>query len=164
MREFGQRENRKLLGGFLLLVAAFTLSGSGAEGQGISTVPSLKHKLTGLVGIADGQSARLNVINLSTHPVDVTLEIIDMNLQPIATENCARPDQQGPSTCMLTPGQPAHLEFNADQLGLPPGARSYLRAHVSVNPGANDVITTFEIFDNATGRAAVLAPCIINMN
>lgn len=164
-RIFGRRCKRALLG-CVVALSASVLSWSVAEGQGPETSPSV-HGLSGFVGIASGQSARVNVVNLGRRPASVTLALIDMSGVIQGVQQCAQECQVGqpcPRTCSLQPGEAVALQLSADRLALGQDGRAYLRAVVSRNAGAQEVITTFEIFDNQTGRTIVVAPCIIDMN
>lgn len=136
----------------------------------IGTIPSgphQPHKVTGFVGITAGQTARLHAINLGPKPVSVTLGILDGN-GPVAVQGCTPPcppDRVCQGQCVLQPGDEVSVEFNADPLNLGPGQRRPVRAVVSLSRGAQDVVPSFEIFDNETGRTSVLVTsCIVDMN
>jgi hypothetical protein len=159
-----ERWRKAILFSSLMVLAAAVVLSAVAMGQGVSTVPSVKHKLTGFVGIAAGQTARLSVVNLGPRSADVRLQIIDMN-GPVAVQQCGKVDQPGSqSVCRLAPGWEVALEISADQLLLGTDGRTPLRAVVSMNAGAEEVVPTFEIFDYQTGRTTVVMPCIIDMN
>ncbi len=141
-------------------------AGSGAQSPETTPSVAATHELTGFVGITRGQTARLNVVNLGSQSANVKLQLISLN-GPLAVEQCAQeciPGQPCPQACTLQTGGEIFVEFNADQLALAPGARLPIRAAVSMNPSARDVITTFEIYDNATGRTSIVIPCVVRMN
>lgn len=127
--------------------------------------PRHPHKVSGFVGITAGQTARLHTINLGTKPVSVTLGILDVN-GPVAVQGCAQgcpPDRICQQQCVLQPGDEVSVEFDADQLNLGPGQRRPVRGVVSLSRSAQDVIPSFEIFDNETG-SVLATSCIVDMH
>jgi hypothetical protein len=114
----------------------------------------------GMVGIADGQSARINAVSvgnpdlignpdlfrghgLPPGPCRVEFVFLDDAGRPIAS-----------STETLAPGQSASLDLPA----LRTTGRAQIRATVLVQPGPcrSAVVTTMEVIDGATGRTTLL--------
>ena len=106
------------------------------------------------VGIARGQSARINFTNVSDGELNFTLIAVDDNnvshLRTVMT---------------LEPGQSGHADLNADLIGLLEG-RQQIRAAVDAFVGAHGAgggggtgrfaIGSLEVFDNDTGKTQVL--------
>lgn len=105
------------------------------------------------VGIARGQSARINFTNVSDGELNFTLIAVDDNnvshLRTVMT---------------LEPGQTGHADLNADLIGLLEG-RQQIRAAVDAFVGAHGAgggggagrfaIASLEVFDNDTGKTQV---------
>jgi hypothetical protein len=116
----------------------------------------------GMVGIAEGQTARLNVVNLGNadpqsppDPCRVELQFFDADGNPIAG-----------SRVRVKPGQAASLDYVATFVptnvvtdAVTP-ARAEIRPAVNTDTGllAPQCRATVEIFDNSTGRTAVFIP------
>jgi hypothetical protein len=125
----------------------------------------------GMVGIAAGQTARLNVVNAipvgppqlpSGPPVRVTIMFVDANGNPFNIGGALLQ-----TTVMLSPGQSAFLDLNSDAIpvGPPiipsgPPTRIQIRALVSDCEGCSSglVVPTLEVFDNATGKTTLALP------
>ena len=117
---------------------------------------------SGVVGIARGQAARLNVVNTSDiyraagvppDPCLVTLSFYGSDGTLLAQ-----------TTKTLLPGQAASLDVNAFNFAPNQGARLQVRAVVTVTPGPNGiapcVMPTIEGFNLADGKTAFLVPAV----
>ena len=118
---------------------------------------------SGMVGIVQGQTLRLSVVNLSEAGCPCWRVIL--NFRDAAGELVRRSDgsivQQ---QIELEPGRAQSLDLSYDELP-PSPIRQQLRAVARLTPpdGTNQehkpfrdqIITTVEIFDNATGRTEV---------
>ncbi len=127
--------------------------------------------LFGMIGLARGQSARLNVVNLRTVPApDPTIDDASLVTTPVPCHVRLRfLDQRGNtiarSTESILPGDGAFLDLSF-QDAVPPGfegKRFEIRAIVQVltRPELTRrcaTISTLEIFDNETGRTNVIYP------
>ena len=180
MRNFNHRstpvkkpgiENKKTCLLALLLVVA-GVSGNPACAQ--STAAATEMGAYGMVGIASGQTARLNVYYPPGPPnrqyppgppTRVQLSLMDAHGSLAIQSACDGRSIDCPggsqTSVMLAPGQSAFLEVSGDQLA---GAlsRAEIRPVVSVTPPgppnvpANAIITTFEVIDNATSKTVLL--------
>jgi len=133
-----------------------------------AVAPARDVTLFGMVGLARGQIARLNVVNLRSVPAaeptayhvpapvpcTVRLRFLDQRGNTIAR-----------SLESILPGDGAFLDLPFHE-AIPPGfqgRRLQIRAIVQVVPRPEDArrcatISTVEIFDNETGRTSVLYP------
>jgi len=129
----------------------------------------------GMVGISPGQTARLNVVNAIPPgppnsppgpPIRVTLMFVDSTGNPFNIG-----DAPARTTVTLHPGQSTFLDlslsgdaFPVGTPNIPPGppTRVQLRALVSDCEGCSRglVVPTLEVFDNATGKTALVMPDI----
>jgi len=118
----------------------------------------------GMVGIAAGQTARLNVVNAVPigPPVRVTLMFVDGNGNPFNIGGVLLQ-----TTVRLSPGQSSFLDLNGDAIPvgppiIPPGSptRTQIRALVSDCEGCSSglVVPTLEVFDNVTGKTTLMMP------
>jgi hypothetical protein len=115
----------------------------------------------GMVGIVEGQTARLNLVNLGTtnpltppDPCRARLQFFDGEGNALAGK-----------LVTLKPGQAAFLDYAASftptNIGDVVGpTRAEIRGAVNTETGAlpPPCRTTLEIFDNATGKTAVFIP------
>jgi hypothetical protein len=116
----------------------------------------------GMVGIAEGQTARINVVNLGNvdpqlppDPCRVELQFFDAAGNPIAA-----------GRARVKPGQAASLDYVASfapadvVTGAVAPARAEIRPAVNTDTGVlpTQCRASVEIFDNSTGRTAVFIP------
>lgn len=110
----------------------------------------------GMVGIAAGQTVRINVVNTigdpDILPTPVVLTFFDNEGRIIIEE----------ASISLRPGQSAFLDFNANTRELLQGERFQLRTRVrkTDNPEtrineASGIRSTMEIFDSETGKSSI---------
>ena len=122
---------------------------------------ALNIQTTGMVGLASGQTARLNLLNPGIQAPAMGI---------ICTAQVSFVDSDGASlksdTLAVIPGKSASLDLSGDsELNLAMGDRRQIRALITIpaipasspNAGAPSctVIPTLEIFDSATGRTVV---------
>lgn len=101
----------------------------------------------GLVGLALGQTVRLNVVAFPPDPCFGVLRFLDSHGTPVPT-----PD-------MPVAGQAAFLDLHAALLGLQPGQRAEVQPIVLLVDSASACQVTVEVYATATGRTrAVLQP------
>lgn len=102
-----------------------------------------------MVGIAWGQTLRLNAVAYPPSPCDVQLSFADIAGNPIGSS----------STLTLVPGQGAFLDLNANLL-IRPGQRVEVRPVLTPIPGG--VVAgcgaSAEVYDNFFGITQVIAP------
>jgi hypothetical protein len=138
-----------------------------ALAQPAIVAPLANVQTTGIVGIADAQTARLNLLNpgvqapLSAIACTATVTFIDGDSNQLKS-----------ATFTVTPGKSSYLDLRSDtDLNLAAGDRSEIRAVISIlttttippppstTPVAAStscsVIPTLEIFDTSTGRTLV---------
>lgn len=128
----------------------------------------------GMVGMTQGQSIRLNVVNtdfaregeLPPDPCRVVLTFLDADGHRLRSRDGSIIRR----AMELPPGQAAFLDLNADDLQYPPGpSRLQLRAVVNVLPPPvsdrtelppDPCVPSVEVFNNANGRTifALSAP------
>ncbi|HLH40336.1 MAG TPA: hypothetical protein VKX39_14395 [Bryobacteraceae bacterium] len=141
-----------------LLFAGAALSLAQAPVPAVAAVQT-----TGMVGIADSQTARFNVLNPgAVAPAlgvicSATISFLDANNSILKSASVS-----------VTPGKSAFLDLHSDtDLALATGDRAQIRAIVSqpLTPGPTPVaapqpvcklIPTLEIFDTVTGRTLVV--------
>jgi hypothetical protein len=123
--------------------------------------PQVEYTSFGMVGVARGQTLRLNVVNalvpdrrLPPNPCKVLLTLADGAGTVLAE-----------STETLPAGQAAALDLNGDALPGRLGNRAQVRAFIRVldetrgnrlPPGP--CVATLEVFDNSTGKTEFLHP------
>lgn len=171
-------ENKKTCLLVLLLVVA-GVANNPAWAQ--STAAAKEIGGYGMVGIASGQTARLNVYMPPGPPsrqippgppCRVQLSLVDaqgsLAIQPACDPRSIDCLGGSQTSVMLARGQSAFLQVSGDQLA---GAlsRAEIRPVVSILPPgppcapANAIITTFELIDNATSKTILLyhppGPC-----
>lgn len=126
------------------------------------------HYSFGMVGITQGQTLRVNVANVITAndsnwpPGPTRVAIIVVNSRGEVVRN--RDGRPVRKVEFLERGDSTFLDFNADDIQLPPGPiRLQLRAVVNVfPPGPTDVaipydsaVPSVEVFNNANGRTVL---------
>jgi hypothetical protein len=115
-------------------------------------------KTTGMVGIADAQTAQLNLLNPG---------VLAPALGAICTAAVSFVDSTGTvlksATLTVPPGKSMSFSLKSDaDLSLAAGARIGIRAMIAIPPTATasapacKVIPTLEMIDNATGRTLVV--------
>ena len=114
----------------------------------------------GAVGIVSGQTARVNVTSLSpaapSDPTAVEIRFLDSNGGVIRQ-----------TTVTLAPGQSALFDFSlADVTPAAASSRMQIRAEVEVTvppvsgeTPSSALVSTLEVFDNATGKSSFLYCC-----
>jgi len=125
----------------------------------------------GMMGIAAGQTARLNIVNALPigppnlpvgPPIRVTLMFVDANGSPFNIGGT-----QLRTTVMLSPGQSVFLDLNGDALPIGPPTlpsvppqRAQVRALVSECDRCSDglMVASLEVFDNVTGKTTLVMP------
>ena len=103
------------------------------------------------LGITRGQTARINVSNLSETPMSFSWSIFDNN----------NVNHLPPTEMTLEPGQSGYADLNADFLSILEG-RLQIRPVIKYvdNPDLRKrgtIIGSLEIFDNDTGKTTVVA-------
>jgi hypothetical protein len=145
-------------------ICVFTVAAAGAFAQVITT-PAVT-RTTGMIGLAEGQTARLNVLNPGAGPSSVA---------PVAVATCSAILEflDGAGTVLktmsvnVTPGQSAPFDLFSDaDLNLALDTRTEIRALIippavipvvstgstPMQPAACRLIGTLEIFDSLTKR------------
>jgi len=127
--------------------------------SGVQTASADTRANTGLVGVAPGQSARLNAVHTgdeTSREVRVHLAILDADGNVLAEKEA-----------VLRPGQSTSLELAAPPTG---GAAMLSQGRVRLStssgtnarpdPSENEVMGTFEITNPETGETALLLPAV----
>jgi hypothetical protein len=115
------------------------------------TRPSGKRQFkSGMVGIAKGQIARLNIVNTSD---DLGLPsptiVMGFTVNP-------RSERLAQTTVTLDPGVSAYLDLSWDAIARPGENRHQVRAEVTAdNDPMSACVVTLEVFDNETGKTMV---------
>ena len=101
---------------------------------------------SGMVGLARGQTARLNVVNVGDRKVVVRKGTVGNPMsEPIAE-----------SESVLEPGESAYLDVPYASVASREEKRHQIRAVVTVlEPADARCLVTFEVFDAETGRTIV---------
>jgi hypothetical protein len=115
----------------------------------------------GMIGIVQGQTARLNVVNIgdpNQSPCEVTLQFLDGEGNTLAERGI-----------IIIGGKATSLDLDADELGGPDtrAGRVQIRAVTKVLGGrdtkntdvatcGDNLLSTLEIFDNTTGQTTVI--------
>lgn len=147
-------------------ISVFVLSAAGAFAQSVS-VPPVVIRTTGMIGVAEGQIARLNVLNPGLLPpaagaaCSAALTFMDANGKVLKS-----------TTVSVAPGQASLFDLSGDtDLGLALDTREEIRATITIpaivpvsstssststTPDAPvascQLISTLEIFDSITRR------------
>ncbi len=124
----------------------------------------------GILGIARGQTARINVANVSSpdnplfppDPCRVTMSFVDADGN-VLINNAGQPVQR---EVTLQPGHAAFLQINGDNYIERGQTRLTFRPVVTVMPGDPNLppdpcIPTLEVIDNLTARTTLLNPGVI---
>ena len=147
-------------------ICVFTMAVTGLLAQTTATTPAQETRTSGVVGIAQGQTARFNVLN----PAPAASTASTATTAPAACSAVLNYyDAVGAllksSTVTVAPGTAGYLDLFSDvDLALAVGQRRQIRVTVSVplGPAATSdakaepvcrLIGTLEIFDALTGRA-----------
>jgi hypothetical protein len=132
----------------LALVAIWVPARSSEQPTEASKAPRL---VTGLVGLAEGQTARMSVVNWGDQPVKVELVLLDA-------------DGKADIVCngIVAPGKSLSDDFSWPCCGGGPvKVRSELRL---VDPQErkpfDQLVATLEIFDDQTGKTTALLPYV----
>jgi len=131
-----------VLAALMALVAVF-----GVRGERAQAFEDPNEKPSPMVGLARGQTARLNVVNLfPPDPCDVQLVFYDSQGKPLA---------RGADT--LKPGAAMFLDLNREAIG-DPNARVQIRAVVqfSSTDCLAQVRASLEVYDNDTGKTTLI--------
>ena len=125
---------------------------SGALAMAQSPAFQNQQRTTGAVGIAPGQTARLNVV-YPTAPAPI--------LQIICSATLVVADDQGNilknnSVSQFIAGRSVSLDVNADT-DLSGSARTEIHGY-SIAPNGCRLVTTLEIIDNATQKTVMVVP------
>jgi hypothetical protein len=150
--------------------ATLVLLGFGAPTrQAIAFKPQPDPPAFGMIGLAQGQTARLNIVSVSPGPCTpsevspgpcrVQLAFLDADGRVIVTRSGALAQV----TLTLVSGRAASLDLNADDL-LIDGMRTEIRGVAQVTsrlvaPGPCRL--TLEIVDNITGRTDLIMPAAL---
>lgn len=142
-------------------ISVLALAAAGASAQS-TVIPAVVTRTTGMIGIAEGQTARFNVLNPGVLPPAAGVACT-------ATLTYFGPDGSTLKTTSVTvpPGQAQYLDLFADaDLGLMIDQRKQIRATVTIpalapqpstGPAAAcPLIGTLEILDSLTGRTQVV--------
>jgi hypothetical protein len=123
------------------------------------TPPPVGERLSlGMIGIARGQTARLNVTNAGdTHGLLIDGRLVDGNGDVLLLID-GQPVQR---TVTLEPGQSASLQIRADNFLVQNKTRLNFRAEVTVTPPSDAICpcnfpVTLEVIDNTTGRTELV--------
>jgi hypothetical protein len=130
------------------LLFAVILNGANAIAQ--SPAFQNQQRTSGVVGVATGQTARLNVV-YPTAPAPI--------LQILCSANLVIADDQGKilgskDAAQLIAGRSVSLDVNADT-DLQGSARTQIHGF-SIAPNGCHLVTTLEIIDNATQKTVVV--------
>jgi hypothetical protein len=120
---------------------------------------------SGMVGLAQGQTIRINVVNLGGIISSVRLNFRDADGQLLRRSDGSIVQH----SVNLEPGRATSLDLNYDELPpspirlqlravvrfAPPGTESESGGFERTQPVHDDFVTTVEVFDNATGRTQV---------
>jgi hypothetical protein len=127
-----------VLAALMALVAVF-----GVRSERAQAFEDPNEKPSPMVGLARGQTARLNVVNLfPPDPCDVQIVFYDSQGKPLA---------RGADT--LKPGAAMFLDLSYSAIG-DPNSRVEIRAQVTVSDPKR-CRASLEVFDDDTGRTAV---------
>jgi len=146
-----------VVGGFAILLAVGVLSRHAGAFNPQPDPPGY-----GMVGIADGQTARLNIVNIGVidpttglppDPCRVRLQFVDADGRELASRGVA-PEMVHAKFLDFTP---TFVPVN-DVAAAPPRAeiRAVVLTDNGVPPGPCRV--TLEVFDNVTGRSQIVIP------
>lgn len=108
----------------------------------------------GMVGIAHGQTLRLNVVAFPPSPCNAVIGFLNENGEAVPEQN---------KTVSLTPGQADFIDLTASVLALKAGQRAELQPVVTLvpqpNPDSPDACAaSLEIFTTSSGAIDVASP------
>jgi hypothetical protein len=150
----------------LAALVAIPLARSTTPAQVTTEPPEPIRQTFGLIGIAFGQTAQLNVVNVPPDPLLPPDPMVPPDpIQPVSIE-MALVDGDGiilaRRSAMLLPNESASLSVNRNSLDRR-GNRVSLRALVLIQPpdpmtppDPMQIISSLEVFDNLTGRTSVV--------
>jgi hypothetical protein len=160
-----KRENsfaKALMLGTLLALAVVTAVSLKTQ-HASASAPHAYPPTFGMIGITQGQTARLNVVNTADifNPRGyapaasrVTLKFLD-GAGRVLVE----------SSEILEPGQATQLDFNADRLSPRGASRLQIRAVVSTDPDIYGfvpcVMPNVEVYDTETGKDVLIYPATL---
>jgi hypothetical protein len=152
---------------FAQRICVFTLAAAGVFAQAITAPAEVIHT-TGIIGLAEGQIARLNVLNPGVNPGVNPGGVLAPAVGVICPAMLAFLDGTGKvlksTSVSVTPGQSALFDLFSDaDLNLALDARTEIRAVITIpgvvaagsvtaQPAACTLIGTLEIFDSLTRR------------
>jgi hypothetical protein len=131
--------------GFRIALAVVALSGTATWAQG--------NPQFGMIGLAAGQTLRLNVVAFPPSPCDATIGFLNSDGVP--------PPNSISKVVTLSPGQAGLVDLTAASLGIQLGQRQEVQPVVTLMPVANmtsQCAASVEIFDTATGFSLVAWP------
>ena len=143
-------------------ISVFALAACGLGAQTVVTPPVEATLTSGMVGLAEGQTARLNALNPGVAPPAATGEICSGLLTFIGEDGKVLKS----ATVNVTPGTSQHLSIDSDaDLALAVDARKELRATITIPPVPPPTATsitpvrqvckligTLEIYNTQDGR------------
>jgi hypothetical protein len=150
---------------FAYRISVFALAAFGLHAQTVTTPPVQVTTTSGIVGIAEGQTARLNALNPGIGPSGTTGASCSALLSFLGEDGTVLKTM----TLTVTPGTGQHLALDSDKdLALAVDARKQIRATVTIPPvpppsgsatttvtPVCDLIGTLEIFNTLDGRTLV---------
>lgn len=133
---------------FQKLTFALAFGAAALCAQSIST---LAVETTGMVGLAEGQTARLNVLNVG---------VMAPAMSTLCTVTVTYFDNTGTSlksgTVTVVPNQSQSVDLRADaDLNLTAGERREIRAEISMQNSCK-AVGTLELFDTTSGRTQTI--------
>lgn len=142
-------------------ICVFTIATAGLFAQTVTTAPTEETRTSGVIGIAEGQIARFNVLNADVSGPACSAVLTYYDGKGAALKS---------STVSVAPGATGYLDLFSDaDLALPGNQRKEIRATFSVplvaRPATSSAAKerpvcrlagTLEIFDALTGRTNVV--------
>jgi hypothetical protein len=143
-------------------ISVFALVACGLGAQTVATPPVQVTRTSGMVGIAEGQTARLNALNPGVAAPAATGEICSGLLTFLGEDGKVLKS----ATVNVTPGTSQHLSVDSDaDLALALDTRKEIRATITIPPVPPPTATsttpvckligTLEIFNTLDGRTLV---------
>ena len=148
-------------------ICVFAIAVTGLRAQTTPTTPALDTRTTGIVGLAQGQTARFNVLNAGPSVPSATTAVPPACVAALKYYDAAGTLLKS-STVAVAPGTAGYLDLFSDvDLAIAVGLRREIRATVSVLlvPAATPqaipepvckLVGTLEIFDALSGRTEVV--------
>ena len=118
----------------------------GARPERVQAYEDPNEKLMPMVGLAKGQTARLNMVNIgdpNLNPCEVQMVFYDSQGKALASD-----------VQKLDPGMATFLDLNYAAIG-DPNVRVQIRAWVKVIGDPTLCLASLEVFDEETGRTTV---------